>query len=145
MPGYYNPYTTAMQPIQNGFQSYSVQPAAMRPIEWVTGRAGAQAFPMQPGFMPNQWYPLWDDSDTVIYLKSWNQMGAAYPLCTIRYSMEDMGGMLLPEGKSETAAPDMSQFVTKSDLEELKQELRKMNQNGSRNNGGNNGNRGENR
>lgn len=147
MPTYYNPYANINPGMwQAPVSSMPQMPMQQVPrtMEWVTGKAGAQAYPMPNGFPPNQWLPLWDDQDTMIYLKSWNQMGAANPLYEIRYSVAETPMNVLPESRSGDSGPDMSQYVTKDDFEQLRNEIRKLNQNGSRN-GNNSGNRGENR
>ena len=101
--------------------------------------------------MPNGWpanspIPLWDSTDTVIWLKSWGPMGIPNPMQKLRYEMpENQSQAVLTNGQSgANEPPDMSQYVTKKDLEEIiRKELRDIrgnNQNGSNN--AQNGNRG---
>ena len=163
MPNYYNPYNFypvsyqptnyGMQPQMPAQQSYAPaqQNQGPRMMEWVEGEVGAKAFQMPNGWPANSPIPLWDSTDTVIYLKSWGPMGIPNPLQKLRYEMpEQQNTPLLSSGMSgETKQPDMSQYVTKQDLEEMiRKEVRAMapqpvasqNQNGT-----NNGNRGGNR
>jgi len=176
MPNYYNPYNfypvtyanqmgysgMPMQQPQMGQmpqQSYSA-PVSQGPkmMEWVEGEVGAKAFQMPNGWPANSPIPLWDSTDTVIYLKSWGPMGIPNPMQKLRYEMpEQLNQALLTNGNNGMSGTsgngqDMSQFVTKQDLEQLKNEIRNMNQsNGAQNNqngsnsGQNGGNRGENR
>lgn len=177
MPNYYNPYNfypvtyanqmgysgMPMQPAQMSQQSYATAPAQQGPkmMEWVEGEVGAKAFQMPNGWPANSPIPLWDSTDTVIYLKSWGPMGIPNPMQKLRYEMpEQQTQNLLAAGNGMSGAssanevtPDMSHYVTKDDLNQMKEEIRKMmatnvnfNQNGS-NNGQNasNGNRGGNR
>lgn len=164
MPSYYNPYNfypasyannmysgnaypQMQQPMQAPQQNFS-QAAGPKMMEWVEGEVGAKAFQMPNGWPANSPIPLWDSTDTVIYLKSWGPMGIPNPLQKLRYEMpEQQNQPLLQGGNSGSAQPDMSQYVTKQDLEDLRKELRNIrgagnNQNGSNN--GQNGNRGGN-
>ena len=148
-PGYYMPngmYGGQSYPM-NGMQTVSYggvpQPMptqqASSGIIWVDGEVGAKAFQMPAG--TNGPVALWDTNDQVIYLKSMNQMGMPNPLQKIRYQMEEVPQML-PAGQqtSGNTAPDMSGYVTKDDINALRNEIREMlnqhmnsNQNGSQN------------
>lgn len=149
MPNYQNPYFPYNNNIYGNYvtpqQSYSPQPQVQSPVramEWVEGEIGAIAYQMPPGWPANTPIPLWDNKSTTIFLKSWNQMGVPNPLQRIPYTLPEQGS--LPDTQhSGATAPDMSQYVTKQDLESLRQELRSMQQNGNRNGNQNgNGNRG---
>ena len=87
MPNYYNPYNfypvgyanqmgyTGMQtPQMMSGQSYAAQPGAQQPkiMEWVEGEVGAKAYQMPAGWPANQPIPLWDSTDTIIWLKSYS-------------------------------------------------------------------------
>lgn len=179
MPAFnpYNPYSYGQQPLYGSYaaqpiqqimpqQSYAppVQPQP-RAMEWVEGEIGAIAYQMPPGWPANTPIPLWDNKSTTIYLKSWNQMGVPNPLQKLPYTLPAQQ-MSLPSEQSgdnnfsgsvapaEQRMPDMSQYVTKTDFDQLRQEIRNMgnqnmshgpnnmtNQNGSsgNNNGGNRG------
>lgn len=175
MPNYYNPYnfypaTYANQmgysgmPMQQQMsqmpqQSYSA-PVQQGPkmMEWVEGEVGAKAFQMPNGWPANSPIPLWDSTDTVIYLKSWGPMGIPNPMQKLRYEMpEQQNQAMLMSGNNgsndgQSGHPDMSQYVTKQDLENIKKEMMNtfssMNTSGNNQNGSNssqNGNRGGNR
>lgn len=110
-------------------------------IIWVDGEVGAKAFQMPQGWSPNTPIPLWDTNDTIIYLKSTNQMGMPNPLQKIHYQMEEMqpkhmgaSQAMLTSGDAAASTQDMSQyirrdemrteeFVKKDDLERMKREL----------------------
>ena len=150
MPNYYNPYNfypVSYQPLQQvaspmPAQSFAPAPMNQGPkmMEWVEGEVGAKAFQMPSGWPANSPIPLWDSTDTVIYLKSWGPMGIPNPMQKLRYEMPDQQNQALLNGNagSMQQAPDMSQYVTKSDLEEMKKELRAAMNNGRNQNGSNN-------
>ena len=162
MPNYYNPYNfypasymqnmypQMQQPVQQSFAQAPQQGPKM--MEWVEGEVGAKAFQMPIGWPANSPIPLWDSTDTVIYLKSWGPMGIPNPMQKLRYEMpeqQNQAMLMSGQGGNSGAQPDMSQFVTKQDFDQLKQEIRNMaNQHGGQNQNGNNnaqGNRGGNR
>lgn len=102
-------------------------------IVWVDGEVGAKAFQLPPGWPANAPMPLWDTNDTIIYLKSINQMGMPNPIQKVRYKMEDSprtapvltSQATLPSGETNAhGAPDMSQYVRKDEMEQLKEELK---------------------
>lgn len=147
-PGYYMPNLYGQQPYAQPMnmpipqQSYSTlpqqQPQSAQGIIWVDGEVGAKAFQMPQGWPAGTPIPLWDTNDTVIYLKSMNQMGMPNPLSKIHYTLEENKNQsMLPAGQmSGASAPDMQNYVTKTDFEQMKNELKellKQNQNGSQN------------
>ena len=147
-PGYYMPNLYGQQPYVQPMnmpipqQSYSPPPQQQsQPVQgiiWVDGEVGAKAFQMPQGWPAGTPIPLWDTNDTVIYLKSMNQMGMPNPLSKIHYTLEENKNQsVLPSGQMSGApAPDMQNYVTKSDFEQMKNELKEMlkqNQNGSQN------------
>jgi len=145
-PGYYMPnlyygqqsYTpVSNMPIPQ--QSYSPSPQQTQPAQgmiWVDGEVGAKAYQMPQGWPSGSPIALWDTNDTVIYLKSNNQMGMPNPLQKIHYTLEENKNQsMLPAG-GMSGTPDMQNYVTKSDFEQMKNELKellKQNQNGSQN------------
>ena len=162
MPNYYNPYNfypATYQPIVgqasfNGYpqnpmpvqqQSYS-QPVQQGPkmMEWVEGEVGAKAFQMPNGWPANSPIPLWDSTDTVIYLKSWGPMGIPNPMQKLRYEMPESQNQAMlmsgDNGNGQSGHQDMSQYVTKQDFDQLRQEIREMNQSRSSNMSGGNQN-----
>ena len=156
--GYMQPSYGAAQPVNYGGavpqQSYQAAPQqAINPgIIWVDGEVGAKAFQMPAGVSGP--VALWDTNDQMIYLKSTNQMGMPNPLQKIRYQMEETP--LLAAGQQTSGAANANpnagteSYVTKRDLEDLKNEIRDMiqqnqtsgNQNGGNSAGNQNGNRG---
>ena len=150
MPNYYNPYNFypvtypgvgTSQPLMMGNPAgVNQQNAPVRAMEWVEGEVGAKAYQMPPGWPANQPIPLWDSTETVIFLKSWSPMGIPNPMQKLHYDMPDTQQQMLQSG-SVTANPD---YVTKDDLKALRDEIQSMrdslmnnrrNQNGSMNNG----------
>lgn len=97
-------------------------------IIWVDGEVGAKAYQLPANWPVNAPMPLWDTNDTVIYLKSTNQMGMPNPLQKIHYTMEEVKvtPMVGNSGNTQPAlpAPDMSNYVTKDDLNRIKEELK---------------------
>lgn len=172
MPNYYNPYNFYPasyinpgynnMPMQQSFAAPVQQNQSPKMMEWVEGEVGAKAYQMPNGWPANSPIPLWDSTDTVIYLKSWGPMGIPNPMQKLRYEMpEQQNQMLLTNGNNGmSGAPaneqkiDMSHYVTKDDLDKMRQEIRAMlnnqnnnsgnqqngnNQNGNQNRGGRNG------
>lgn len=95
-------------------------------IKWVDGEVGAKAFQMPNGWPANTPIDLWDTNDTVIYLKSINPMGMPNPLQKAHYTLEERVGTGMGQsGNAEPAhpQPDMSQYVSKDDMERMKTEL----------------------
>lgn len=99
---------------------------------WIDGEIGAKAYQLPAGWPVNTPLPLWDTNDTVIYLKSVNQMGIPNPIQKIHYTLEGqthenqklMSGM--NSGESEPVDPSprgMEAFATKKDLEKIRQEI----------------------
>lgn len=154
MPNYYNPYNfypaTYQSPMgyQQPQQSFASPQQGPKMMEWVEGEVGAKAFQMPNGWPANSPIPLWDSTDTVIWLKSWGPMGIPNPLQKLKYEMpEQQNHALLTAGQNGNMSGvsgnqyDMSQYVTKDDLNQVRQEIRNMmaqqnalgNQNGSNN------------
>jgi len=133
---YQQQYSQAIQPqYQQPFMSYSQPQQARVGIEWVDGEVGAKAFQLPAGWPANAPMPLWDTNDTVIYLKSINQMGMPNPLQKVRYTMEEQPRMsaamssqaALPAGdmaQQTHPMPDMSEYVRKDELNQMKEELK---------------------
>ncbi len=109
------------------------QPQPSQPTQtgiiWVDGEVGAKAQQLPPGWPANTPMPLWDTNDTIIYLKSTNPMGMPNPLQKLYYRMEDA-----PQQSGQafrSAAPALmsgeteGHYVTRDDLEKMKEELSK--------------------
>lgn len=125
---YQQQYSQAYQPQYSIPQNNSY--AAQQPvgIVWVDGEVGAKAYQLPSNWPANAPMPLWDTNDTIIYLKSTNQMGMPNPIQKVRYTMEE-APHTSPAMSSQPALPapempDMSDFVRKDDLERMKEELK---------------------
>lgn len=132
--GYQQQYGQVGQNYQPAGMSYG-QPQAQQPrggIEWVDGEVGAKAYQLPAGWPANTPMPLWDTNDTIIYLKSVNQMGMPNPIQRVKYTMEEQrqtaSRAALPGGESVTVEPqpmpDMSGYVRRDELERMKDELK---------------------
>lgn len=150
MPAYYNPYNFYQQPYVNptytGGYVTPTSTAVQQPIssmtsdndfvmKWVEGEIGAKAFNMPAGWPANRPIPLWDSTDTVIWLKSWGPMGIPNPMQKLVYKMPEQETYNLPSGQQNTSgaplAVDGSQnndnkYATKDELKAMKDELREM-------------------
>lgn len=147
MPNYYNPYnffpvtypqqySTGMNPQlaqTPGQQGYSGTPA-IKPMEWVEGEIGAKAFQMPQGWPANQPIPLWDSTDTVIYLKSWSQMGIPNPLQKLKYEMPQSQNQQMLQSGNMSGTANNGEYITKEDFEAFKTEIRESMKNQSRDN-----------
>lgn len=150
MPNYYNPWAQNYPTYSGVFSNNSQtqvpvpQPIAPQPVQvnpmmaWVDGEYAARSFQIPANHPLGQPYPIWDSNDMVIYLKTMDQYGRPMPLRKLRYTVEEEA----PQNKLMNGASgsdhsngniDMSQYVTKADLDELRNEIRKMN---NQNNGG---------
>ena len=159
MPNYYNPYNYIYP--ANYVPGYAMQPTTMIPqvsggqsntgqyMINVDGEGSARAWQPQVPVGPNTIIPLWDLDGQHVYFKSTDAYGRMNPIRKGRVVFEDEP-QILPQNSpngSQSASPtiDTSAFVTKNDLDALKQELKNMfftkNQNGRQNDQ----NRGDNR
>lgn len=130
---YQQQYSQAYQPQYTMPQNNTSYAAQQQPvgIVWVDGEVGAKAYQLPSIWPVNAPMPLWDTNDTIIYLKSTNQMGMPNPIQKVRYTMEEAPKMApamssqaaLPAGDSQPM-PDMSEYVKKDDLERMKEELK---------------------
>ena len=136
MANYYNPYLQQQvpfgysgnmyqPPVQQAMpQSYSQAQMPMQSnVIGVDGEIGAKAFNVPNGSTGP--IALWDTNDNVIYMRTFNAAGMPMPLKKLRYVEEEPAQML--PGQSGGAV-DTSQFVTKTDFEQLRNEIRQMNQ-----------------
>lgn len=155
MPNYYNPYN--FYPVQYanqmGYSGMNMAPQApammpqqsmaqqpqLKAMEWVEGEVGAKAFQMPAGWPANQPIPLWDSTDTIIWLKSWGPMGIPNPMQKLKYVMpEQQSQNYLMSGNvgndqnanmsGNTEHHDVSNFATKDDITSLREEIRNMQQ-----------------
>ena len=97
-------------------------------IEWVDGEVGARAVQIPMGMtMP---VALWDTNEPVIYVRSINQYGMPNPIKKIRYTVEEdapkqNSDMARLTSGSEEPKHDMSEYVRKDELADIKDELLK--------------------
>lgn len=147
MANYYNPYmgnpyqaaysgSVYTPPVQQMMpQSYAPAQAPMQSnVIGVDGEVGAKAFNIPNGSTGP--IALWDTNDNVIYMRTFNAAGMPMPLKKLRY-MEEEPVAALPAQSGATV--DTSQFVTKSDFEQLRNEIRQMNQQNQSHAGNQNG------
>lgn len=117
-------YQPQIQPVMP--QSYA-QPQVQIPMQsnviGVDGEIGAKAYNIPSGSTGP--IALWDTNDNVIYMRMFNAAGMPLPLKKLRYTEEEPAP-LLPAQSGATV--DTSQFVTKSDLEQLRNEIRQLSQ-----------------
>ena len=113
--------------VSAGQQAVSGTQGGSPGLIWVDGEIGAKAYQMPAGWPANQPVALWDTNDTVIYLKSTNPMGMPLPLQKAHYTLETVHSGEKTSGYSGDAekavVPDMSEYVKKTDLEKMKQDL----------------------
>lgn len=146
MPSYYSPYNfypvqyanqmgySTMPMQQPVVQQQQASPMQIRSMEWVEGEVGAKAFQMPQGWPANQPIPLWDSTDTVIWLKSWGPMGIPNPMQKLKYVMpEQQSQSYLMSGANDSnqnmsgnSQQDLSNFATKDDIAQLRDEVRQM-------------------
>ena len=138
MANYYNPYNFYSQyPVQAapaanpGYtpvqmqQSQAVPPQPqLKAMEWVEGEVAAKAYQMPPGWPPNQPIPLWDSTDTNIFMKSWGPMGIPNPIQKLHYEMSEQQPQ--PMLQSGTESPSHASYATKDDIEGLRAEFASM-------------------
>lgn len=131
----FTPYNNmpAWQPQQ---QSYTAGPACA--MAWVDGEIEARGRQIPQGVTQ---YAMWDTNRQVIYLKSLNQMGMPNPMQILHYAIDEQQNNLPSGQKGETGSsgnasdtnsvliPDMSQYVTKRDFDQLRNEIRVMSRN----------------
>lgn len=149
MPNYYNPGlfypATYVNPYNIQQPMVSGATNTMQYMINVDGEGSARAWqPPQP-VGPNTIIPLWDLDGVHLYFKSTDAYGRMNPIRKARVVFDDEikeTKQALPQGKSETAAnyqsqsksqqeeeistysePDMSQYVTKQDLEGIRQDI----------------------
>ena len=129
------------------YQTQSYAPAPQQPVQgilWVDGEVGAKAYQMPHNWPVGTPIPLWDTNDTIIYLKSINQMGMPNPLQKIHYTMEEQQNKaVLPT--NQVSGADRTEYVTKEDFEQMKNEIKEMIKNTQSISGQNGSNQGNNR
>ena len=127
---------------QQAFAPYPQQSVSMAPTQspqfmiQVDGEIGAKAWQPQAALNPNTVIPLWDFDGVHVYFKSTDSYGRMNPIRKAKVIFEDEP-QNLPQGNSgmsgsgenpqlATAPVNHEQYVTKEDLNSLKDEIREM-------------------
>ena len=84
-------------------------------IIWVQGLAGAKAYPVAAGRSAQ----LMDSEDSLFYIKTTDQSGMPQPLRVFRYEE-------VSEGSTQTPQIDTSEFVTKDELDDAIDYIKKL-------------------
>ena len=116
--GQFNPQSQ-YQPMQQASQG-------SQGIKWVDGEAEAKGTPIPAGASQ---FAMFDINEPVIYIKSLNQMGMPNPMQKARYKLEqqEQSGNNMSNSMSRNEEPEnKSEYVTKSDFEQMKNELKEM-------------------
>ena len=96
------------------------------------GEAAAKAYQLPAGWPANTPIALWDTNDTIIYLKSTNQMGMPNPLQIAEYQLRELrsarSGAAGREDYTEQTWDEERQnkFASKQELQELKDMIMEM-------------------
>ena len=110
-----------MYPQNNSYYARAQVPS--NNILWVQGVEGAKAQQILPG----NTLLLLDSEQDRFYIKSCDQYGICLPLKT--YKFEEVIEVAQPQLTVEAAAaPDLSNYVTKEELEQLIKELKQSNE-----------------
>lgn len=104
------------------------QPQQPQGLIWVDGEVGAKAYQLPAGWPANTPLALWDTNDTVIYLKSTNQMGMPNPLQVARYELIEYRGMSRRgEERGKAWDEEMKElYASREELHELRDEIERM-------------------
>lgn len=137
---YYNPingqpYDYNMQAQGYAAPTYQVlqQPARIPYMIQVDGEMAARAWQMPANLVPGTVIPIWDVDGIHVYFKSVDGYGRLNPTRKARIVFEDET-QPLPEGASSSAAAVPGNYVTKSDFDSFRNEIKQM-MSGNRQNG----------
>lgn len=143
MPNYYNPGLFYPATYQSPYmQQPPMMSGASNTMQYminVDGEGSARAWQPPQQIGPNTIIPLWDLDGIHLYFKSTDAYGRMNPIRKARVVFDDepqqsqQSQQVLPQGQSGAAAPqpvqqvqeipDMSQYVTKKDLDSIHQEI----------------------
>lgn len=113
-------YLPTTYPTWNNFsQQMMPQQQQSQGLIWVDGEAAAKSYQMPAGWPANTPLALWDTNDTIIYLKSTNQMGMPNPLQKAHYQLETM----VPKRSGAAGRED---YTEQSWAEEFRSELKSL-------------------
>lgn len=108
----FNGFPASYQPYYQQFQQPNYQQQNSG-INWVQGEAGAKSYLVAP----NTTVQLWDSEAQVIYLKSADASGMP-SMKVLDYTIRSNAPAAAP-AVAQNPANDMSQYVTKAELEAL--------------------------
>ena len=105
-------------------QQQMQQPVVQQPVNdngilWVQGEAGAKSWAVAPG----KSVMLMDSESNTFYIKSSDQSGMPMPLRIFDYTERTATQQTQPQVAPQHSDIDVSQFVTKSELDEKLDEL----------------------
>ena len=105
-------------------QQQMQQPIVQQPVNdngilWVQGEAGAKSWAVAPG----KSVMLMDSESNTFYIKSSDQSGMPMPLRIFDYTERTATQQTQPQVAPQHSDIDVSQFVTKSELDEKLDEL----------------------
>ena len=116
-------YGGQMQQAPQGAQmAYAPQPTVQGMI-WVDGEVGAKAQQLPAGWGANKPLPLWDTNDTIIWLKSVNEIGMPNPLQKIVYRMEENVPKHMGQGTEKLMSGETEKYARMEDIDRLREEL----------------------
>lgn len=127
--GYGNPqpmYQSYAQPMSQGQYSGMQQSGqGTQGIKWVDGEAEAKGTPIPSGVSQ---FAMWDINEPVIYIKTLNQMGMPNPMQKAHYKLEqkEQSGNMNSGMSRQEEKEDKSEYVTKADFENMKNELKEL-------------------
>lgn len=107
-PNYMTPYQPTPMPTYN-------TPQTGTDIIWVQGLAGAKAYPVAAGRSAQ----LMDSEDSLFYIKTTDASGMPQPLRIFKYEE-------VSEGATQTPQIDTSEFVTKDELDDAIDYVKKL-------------------
>lgn len=102
-------------------QNYSQMQQPQSGIIWVQGEAGAKAYPVSAGSN----VLLMDSESECFYIKSTDMSGMPQPLRVFEYK-EVINQPQTSNQYSQAALPDMSQYVKKSEFEQLQKQFKEL-------------------
>lgn len=127
-PATYSPYQTPVQYQAPQTPSLTTQPTVPTSnnsgIIWVQGEAGAKAYPVGAGNS----VLLMDSEAECFYIKSTDTSGMPMPLRVFQYSevVQTQPNNNTQSNNKEPQQIDTSEFVTRTEFEELKKALQDM-------------------
>lgn len=143
MASYYNPYMNAypiVYPYNQMMQQPVMQQAPQTQPQYminVDGENAAKTWQPNSVPQPNTIIPLFDSDGEHVYFKTYDAYGRMNPIRKGRIVFDDE--IQISETSQAQVLPDMSNYVTKDDLNTLKETLLaqiKTNQNGTTSRGG---------